>query len=88
MSFGNLTVPCVKEEIAATKGCSTRNAVSEDRAHDLRIMRPTRYQLRYDRLDLKTTPNHISVSGGGGRFDTHPIKGVLLVVVVATAGRF
>ena len=25
-------------------------AVSEDRAHDLRIMRPTRYQLRYHRL--------------------------------------
>ena len=28
------------------------NAVSEDRAHDLRIMRPTRYQLRYHRLIL------------------------------------
>ena len=26
------------------------NAVSEDRTHDLRIMRPTRYQLRYHRL--------------------------------------
>ena len=25
------------------------NAVSEDRTHDLRIMRPTRYQLRYHR---------------------------------------
>ena len=24
-----------------------KNAVSEDRTHDLRIMRPTRYQLRY-----------------------------------------
>ena len=28
----------------------TRNAVSEDRTHDLRIMRPTRCQLRYSRL--------------------------------------
>ena len=27
-----------------------RNVVSEDRAHNLRIMRPTRYQLRYHRL--------------------------------------
>ena len=26
------------------------NAASEDRTHDLRIMRPTRYQLRYSRL--------------------------------------
>ena len=26
-------------------------AVSEDRIHDLRIMRPTRYQLRYHRHD-------------------------------------
>ena len=26
------------------------NAASEDRTHDLRIMRPTRYQLRYRRL--------------------------------------
>ena len=26
------------------------DAVNEDRAHDLRIMRPTRYQLRYHRL--------------------------------------
>jgi hypothetical protein len=28
----------------------TRNAASENRAHDLRIMRPTRHQLRYSRL--------------------------------------
>jgi hypothetical protein len=28
----------------------SRNAASEDRTHDLRIMRPTRYQLRYSRL--------------------------------------
>ena len=27
------------------------NAVSEDRTHDLRIMRPTRYQLRYCRSE-------------------------------------
>ena len=32
-------------------GGSNGNAVSEDRIHDLRIMRPTRYQLRYHRLD-------------------------------------
>ena len=31
-------------------GKLTQNAVSEDRTHDLRIMRPTRYQLRYHRL--------------------------------------
>ena len=28
----------------------TSNAASEDRTHDLGIMRPTRYQLRYSRL--------------------------------------
>ena len=27
------------------------NAASEDRTHDLGIMRPTRYQLRYSRLE-------------------------------------
>ena len=35
------------------------NAACEDRTHDLRIMRPTRYQLRYCRskieLRVKTT---------------------------------
>ncbi len=31
------------------------NAVSEDRTHDLRIMRPTRCQLRYHRLCLRST---------------------------------
>ena len=31
---------------------SNGDAVSEDRTHDLRIMRPTRYQLRYHRLDI------------------------------------
>ena len=29
---------------------TTKNAASEDRTHDLRIMRPMRYQLRYCRL--------------------------------------
>ena len=29
---------------------NTSNAASEDRTHDLGIMRPTRYQLRYSRL--------------------------------------
>lgn len=29
------------------------NAASEDRTHDLRIMRPTRYQLRYRRPDVR-----------------------------------
>ena len=36
-------------------GCDANkklNAVSEDRAHDLRIMRPTRCQLRYHRLSI------------------------------------
>ena len=28
------------------------NAASEDRTHDLRVMRPTRCQLRYSRLDV------------------------------------
>ena len=31
------------------------NAVSEDRTHILRIMRPTRYQLRYHRHILEST---------------------------------
>ena len=35
------------------------HAVSEDRTHDLRIMRPTRYQLRYHRC--------------GGQMPTEPI---------------
>jgi hypothetical protein len=36
------------------------NAVSEDRAHDLRIMRPTRYQLRYHRHVLKPTESPLN----------------------------
>jgi hypothetical protein len=32
------------------------DAVSEDRTHDLRIMRPTRYQLRYHRHVTKGAP--------------------------------
>ena len=32
------------------------HAVSEDRTHDLRIMRPTRYQLRYHRHCARSTP--------------------------------
>ena len=35
------------------------NAVSEDRAHDLRIMGPTRYQLRYCRLASATAALHL-----------------------------
>ncbi len=31
-----------------------KDAASEDRTHDLRIMRPTRCQLRYSRLAAKT----------------------------------
>ena len=31
---------------------SNENAASEDRTHDLRIMRPTRYQLRYCRYAI------------------------------------
>ena len=34
------------------------NAASEDRAHDLRIMRPTRYQLRYSRLMAGQQESH------------------------------
>ena len=36
-------------------------AASEDRAHNLRIMRPTRYQLHYSRMLIEipgNTPNH------------------------------
>ena len=32
------------------------NAASEDRTHDLRIMRPTRYQLRYSRVLSAAAP--------------------------------
>ena len=39
------------------------HAASEDRSHDLRIMRPTRYQLRYHRL----TESARYTSHGGGR---------------------
>ena len=45
----------------STEACRD-NAASEDRIHDLRIMRPTRYQLRYHRLT--NSANHISHDGG------------------------
>ena len=48
-------------------------AVSEDRTHDLRIMRPTRYQLRYHRYDDRPcrgtdrrTTRHSAVGRLGG----------------------
>ena len=36
----------------------SKDAASEDRTHDLRIMRPTRCQLRYSRLDAYPTCSH------------------------------
>ena len=35
-------------------GLQEEIAASEDRTHDLRIMRPTRYQLRYSRLAVNS----------------------------------
>ena len=35
-----------------TRAQTTQNAAGEDRTHDLRIMRPTRYQLRYCRYTM------------------------------------
>ena len=38
-----------------------KNAVSEDRTHDLRIMRPTRYQLRYHRHVVEATKSQQTI---------------------------
>ena len=53
------------------------NAVSEDRTHDLRIMRPTRYQLRYHRLEM------IAQKCGGMRWDRSWLFICLFGIVVA-----
>ena len=41
--------------LAAQPVSDLENAASEDRTHDLRIMRPTRCQLRYSRLEMYPT---------------------------------
>ena len=49
------------------QGRDDKDAVSEDRIHDLRIMRPTRYQLRYHRLGLGTGSVAVTSARGGRR---------------------
>jgi hypothetical protein len=60
------TTPLGDKQNATFSGCcwisnldivrqSTENAASEDRTHDLRIMRPARYQLRYRRYGNSPT---------------------------------
>ena len=40
---------CLRGAINRATAACRRNAASEDQTHDLRIMGPTRYQLRYSR---------------------------------------
>ena len=50
--------PCLLYCLAcreAESQIALQNAESEDRTHDLRIMRPTRYQLRYCRSETKVS---------------------------------
>ena len=59
--------PCLITEQSAHAGRGAwkdeeSNAASEDRTHDLRIMRPTRYQLRYRRPYDLDAAEYISYS--------------------------
>ena len=59
ISFGASLSNC-KDEVHHRLNDQTENAASEDRTHDLRIMRPTRCQLRYRRRILTFTISRLA----------------------------